>query len=757
MRLMVAIAATIYACIITFAGAVFLKVSTFVRTQALAEDRRLMELANYNAERIIDSVQKTALGLYYGLDVQTVINASERHDLVALESKAIMINDIATANTNVLSVELYNHKLGRLFSGPNAPTSDTVTLPKYIQTNKALPRLRLVSRDLTPSYGEPSSQTSILSLFMFDVEASPGGALVLNIDPKWLFESIDLLNRGERPADLYIVSSDGKVLHGTVSSSDIGIESMLKSISPRPQLGIQQRVIGLHNKATMITIARPRGAAFTLVEVRPIARALLPYERLLYSLLAISLLFLVLISATVAIVSRRLYRPVGRLLRSVHGEPIPLDSTVGGDEFSYLTRVFSANLAELRHLQTSEESNRSIVKWYFLRNLLYDGLSSEDDTYFSAIKTDLNIDLDARLLIVLAMRLDQPTASSERSLACESTTTELTKRFGSPLETVDVSPNETVFLLAAEADAEHQRNSVIEELKEAAIAWGDRFDSSLAFAISDWIDDRSKLSEEFRRLRSNIHYFYVWGPGAVIENYSVVEHERRCVRLDHLPEELELRNSVIHGNLQAFRASLESVVQQIANQPLEDVMSSASDLVAIYMLSLRARHDMGRVAAYGFRSHDLRARLGRCTTIWELERTLVTHLEGEINGESSLGQNKVAILADAAKRYVEQNWDNKELYLPKIAEVFRVNPTYLGRVFKNVNGIGLVDYIHSIRIENARTLLLHTELSIPEIMDRVGFHNRSNFYRVFRQFCGVTPRQFVATNYLSAGSPKSPT
>ena len=52
------------------------------------------------------------------------------------------------------------------------------------------------------------------------------------------------------------------------------------------------------------------------------------------------------------------------------------------------------------------------------------------------------------------------------------------------------------------------------------------------------------------------------------------------------------------------------------------------------------------------------------------------------------------------------------------------------------------DYIHSVRVDAAKVLLVTTSREIQEISDLLHFGNRSHFDRVFRQHVGVSPAKF---------------
>ena len=52
--------------------------------------------------------------------------------------------------------------------------------------------------------------------------------------------------------------------------------------------------------------------------------------------------------------------------------------------------------------------------------------------------------------------------------------------------------------------------------------------------------------------------------------------------------------------------------------------------------------------------------------------------------------------------YVKANYNDSELSITVLSDEFGITPSYLSRKFKNYTGTGLLDYIHKLRIENAK-------------------------------------------------------
>jgi len=71
---------------------------------------------------------------------------------------------------------------------------------------------------------------------------------------------------------------------------------------------------------------------------------------------------------------------------------------------------------------------------------------------------------------------------------------------------------------------------------------------------------------------------------------------------------------------------------------------------------------------------------------------------------------------------------------------------YLNRIVKKQTGMSLMEYGQSFYLNEAKNLLIETDKSISQIINELGFANRSHFYRIFSQKYGVTPNEFRTIN-----------
>ncbi len=82
------------------------------------------------------------------------------------------------------------------------------------------------------------------------------------------------------------------------------------------------------------------------------------------------------------------------------------------------------------------------------------------------------------------------------------------------------------------------------------------------------------------------------------------------------------------------------------------------------------------------------------------------------------------------------------LDLNNLARACGMTTRTLSRRFRTATEMTPGQYQHHIRIEEARSLLLNSNLPVAEIGWQVGFPNPSAFSRRFRLLAGVTPRQY---------------
>lgn len=99
--------------------------------------------------------------------------------------------------------------------------------------------------------------------------------------------------------------------------------------------------------------------------------------------------------------------------------------------------------------------------------------------------------------------------------------------------------------------------------------------------------------------------------------------------------------------------------------------------------------------------------------------------------------NKVSSILDFINNRIEQ-----KITLDDISANVHIGKYYMCHLFKNTVGMTISEYILSRRISIAKKKLLYTDLPISEIALSSGFSSFAYFSKIFREYEGVTPKEF---------------
>jgi AraC-like DNA-binding protein len=92
-------------------------------------------------------------------------------------------------------------------------------------------------------------------------------------------------------------------------------------------------------------------------------------------------------------------------------------------------------------------------------------------------------------------------------------------------------------------------------------------------------------------------------------------------------------------------------------------------------------------------------------------------------------------------RYLEENYTSS-VPMSAMARLAGISSTHFNRQFTFLFGMSPTRFVHSLRVEKARQLLIHTDESVGGIALETGYHDQSHFTRHFRRLTGITPGQF---------------
>ena len=84
----------------------------------------------------------------------------------------------------------------------------------------------------------------------------------------------------------------------------------------------------------------------------------------------------------------------------------------------------------------------------------------------------------------------------------------------------------------------------------------------------------------------------------------------------------------------------------------------------------------------------------------------------------------------------------QDISIRMLSERFHFQDDYFNRLLKNYTGKTYTEFLQSLRLERAETLLRETNISVEEIAREIGYHNKGYFYKISAERHRLTPAQF---------------
>ena len=95
------------------------------------------------------------------------------------------------------------------------------------------------------------------------------------------------------------------------------------------------------------------------------------------------------------------------------------------------------------------------------------------------------------------------------------------------------------------------------------------------------------------------------------------------------------------------------------------------------------------------------------------------------------------------KKYIDDNFCDADMSLEKIGKSVNYNEKYISSLFKSYLKIGITDYVNTLRMQYACTLMQQGYRSIKDISNMCGYADQNYFSRVFKKRMGVSPREYI--------------
>lgn len=108
-------------------------------------------------------------------------------------------------------------------------------------------------------------------------------------------------------------------------------------------------------------------------------------------------------------------------------------------------------------------------------------------------------------------------------------------------------------------------------------------------------------------------------------------------------------------------------------------------------------------------------------------------------------RDKFSLDSSTASRifmFIQENFD-KDISLTDIAEHFELSESYISKLMKNSLDVNFKTYVNKLKVKKAKELLNRKTYKVSDIAAMVGCNNANTFIRIFKQYEGVSPGEYM--------------
>lgn len=259
-------------------------------------------------------------------------------------------------------------------------------------------------------------------------------------------------------------------------------------------------------------------------------------------------------------------------------------------------------------------------------------------------------------------------------------------------------------------------------------------------------NDLNRLVQQLTRQSADSLAAHNPAGNSKIQEYMLERSENNAIHISY-QEEQTLFNQIRSGDLEALEAahSLGSAgdlnrLGKMSDSPLKQLEYACCSFVT---LATRAAVEGGLDADTAYSMSDLYLqRLAKCSSGNQILLLLEEAKFGFAKAVHDLHRERSRIsFLEQAKTYIMAHL-NKDFSLASMAKEIGINASYLSRKFKEYENIGIVEYTRRKRIQAARNMLKYSDLSISAIAQYLCFHSQSYFGSIFKEYTGMSPRQY---------------
>lgn len=750
--------------LIIFSTIIYLSVEKLVIRNNNDLNKQILSQVAFNVDTFDQTMKNLCYSIYLSSDTKSIfdldsISGNIRDASAALENlrTAYMSN-----NAFIHSIFIYNGKSKVYLSTNKGLFSTDPQLEEMIRSYPVLPVLKPIYRKMESLYPIASKPTDdVFTYVMFDwlgKENKPDDSIYVNIKADWMLENINRINisNPKSRSNIYILDEKGENIgnpkqdKGAKASLDMIYQKLIKDKNKHAEVPFDSFIADFNGVKSYVSYIYLQRIDWVLVKVQPYQEVFQYVESIKFIILLTTFLFTILAAAASFAISRKIYLPIGTLIKRIHSKnTVENDVELVEDEISFLNQTYD-EYNEYREKYTKENrSKEQLLKNYYLTNLLVGSYSMTMEDIEDA--SEKNIDLFGYgKLVVCVIKIDQYNYFGMKRISDQELYRFAIANIMNDIvmskyhnKAIDMKKDQIVLIAnAGQEEGDHIIRTLSDCIAEAQRMIMNYYKLTVSVSIGEMVESAIALEGSYRMALYNANYRLLFGRNSIITGEKVKTNNENQQVYYAQQWNKKLVEAMKSGNIKNAENVILSILDEIKELNFNNMTLSVMHITT-FILNTLNEMNKSKLQPQNINYNVYHFKMMEFETMEEILDELMQLISLGVGIAKQSNVEKHAIIIETAKGIVEESYADPGLSLQLVAEHLKMSSTHLGKIFKENMMISLSEYINGVRLEKAREMLENSNLPIVQIIEKIGMENESYFYKLFKKKYGVTPKEHV--------------
>ncbi|MGG1555922.1 helix-turn-helix domain-containing protein [Paenibacillus ferrarius] len=753
------ISVAILALVVVLSTVVYVNSQNLLVKNEYEANQKILYQVKYNMAFMDQTISNLSKFLYLNSDVTAIMYAKQEDMLEVASHLSKVASSVTSANPYIHSIGIYNRNLDQSYSSGFPLFFKDQMLYDFINSDKALPKLKPIFRDIKKLVNGVTEPEYVYSYFIYETPlsgAKPDGVVIINVKPQWLLENINQINMIDKQKGdhVFILDEAGEYVDDGTNESTVKTwlkTDFLDYRTAHPQADRDGFFQSKHDGTQyLVTYTNVDNTGLTLLKTQPVLEIYKYINSLRTSIIMITVIFLVMALVVSIGISRKLYRPVGTLVNSIMLDRIRRsDKDEVVDEISYLNTVYRQSMEMLDHYDKEKMQYHDVMKHYWLSRLLTESLSigrSELEGIFKEMRISLELEGS---YVACVLKIDNYKEFQHTFHAKDRDTIRFAMiNIASEImaesyanEGLDMKDDHVVLIVSIPEEEDQFQSRIHALIQEAQEHVSRYFKISFTASISEKTSRMQELNGMYNKALDQAMYRVLLGHSSVI-TYEAVRKNVESKKTGYSKNQEErLVEAMKSSNTTAIEEVLGTIFKEVGMLNYHNALVSIIRLVDAVIETLEA---MKVTAAPSLHISSISRNILEKETIAEIHRIIVGALQDSLQKDSEGNANNLNyFLVEAVTEYIHNHYQDPSLSLTSIASIMKISTRNLSKTYKSATQISIPDYINEFRLAKAAELLVQDDLSVYEIAEKVGILNETYFFSMFKKKYKVTPKEYA--------------